>query len=151
MSAPRRPLPWSPAAVENALHEVLHAYQERARQWREDFEDLDEDLLAEAAGEARIFGADPVAAVDKLVRALLSGLGLWQEAIGTLRWDLAAAAQERPLPSGRPTPAVPRTSTGARPAPHSSTRSPATITACCPTPTGKTDRGDRPVTRLKLV
>ncbi|RAJ31262.1 hypothetical protein K353_06166 [Kitasatospora sp. SolWspMP-SS2h] len=57
------PLPWSPAAVESALHEVLHAYQEQAQRCREDFEDMDKDLLAQAAGEARMFGADPVAAV----------------------------------------------------------------------------------------
>ncbi|MFD9315881.1 hypothetical protein, partial [Streptomyces goshikiensis] len=37
-------------------------------------EDVDEDVLAEAAAEARAFGAGPAAAVDELVRGLL-GLG----------------------------------------------------------------------------
>ncbi|MGW2402869.1 hypothetical protein ACWCYY_40665 [Kitasatospora sp. NPDC001664] len=98
VSAPRRPPPWSAAAVDAALHEVLQAFEERAERWREDFEGLDEDLLAEAAGEARTLGADPAAAVDQLVRSLLRELAAWQEAIGVLGRDLTAAAQERPLP-----------------------------------------------------
>ncbi|MFI5534172.1 hypothetical protein ACIA8O_37110 [Kitasatospora sp. NPDC051853] len=62
------------------------------------FEGLDEDVLAEAAGEARLLGADPAAAVDELVRSLLRGLGACQEAIGALGRGLVAAAQDRPLP-----------------------------------------------------
>ncbi len=99
VSAPRRPPPWSPAAVESALHEALHAFEERAKEWWDDFEGLDEDLLAEAAGEARMLGADPVTAVDQLVRALLRELGVWHQAIGGLGRALTAAAQERPLPN----------------------------------------------------
>ncbi|WP_392892991.1 hypothetical protein [Streptomyces sp. LN699] len=37
-------------------------------------EDLDEDVLAEAAAEARAFGGGPAAAVDGLVRGLLGQL-----------------------------------------------------------------------------
>ncbi|MBP0453926.1 hypothetical protein J5Y04_30945 [Kitasatospora sp. RG8] len=95
---PRTPLPWSPAALDTELHTVLAAYDEAAAPWREAFEELDEDALAEAAAEARAFGTDPVAAVDELVRSLLHQLTDWQQAIGALGRDLTAAAQERPLP-----------------------------------------------------
>ncbi|MFF2404411.1 hypothetical protein ACWCY1_22275 [Streptomyces goshikiensis] len=37
-------------------------------------EDLDEDVLAEAAAGARAFGAGPAAAADELVRGLLAQL-----------------------------------------------------------------------------
>ncbi|QNE73242.1 hypothetical protein F0344_34320 [Streptomyces finlayi] len=46
--------------------------------------DLDEDVLAEAAAEARAFGAGPAAAVDELVRGLLGQLADWQQSIGEL-------------------------------------------------------------------
>ncbi|MER7708644.1 hypothetical protein ABTX81_37915 [Kitasatospora sp. NPDC097605] len=90
--------PWSPGALDAGLHAVLAAYAEAAAPWREAFEDLDEDVLAEAAAEARTFDSDPVAAVDTLVRGLLLQLTDWQRAIGALGRDLAAAAQDRPLP-----------------------------------------------------
>ncbi|MGE7437044.1 hypothetical protein [Kitasatospora sp. NPDC001175] len=95
---PRTPLPWSPAALDAGLHTILAAYEETAAPWRDAFEDLDEDVFAEAAAEARAFGTDPAAAVDELVRSLLLQLTDWQQAIGALGRDLTAAAQGRPLP-----------------------------------------------------
>ncbi|OKI25158.1 hypothetical protein A6A07_31720 [Streptomyces sp. CB03911] len=96
--APRTPPSWSPAAVEAALQGVLEEYGQRAQAWRDAFEGLDEDLLAEAATEARVFGRDQVAAVDHLVRDLTAQLTRWQQAIDRLADDLAKAAQGRPLP-----------------------------------------------------
>ncbi|MGW4896161.1 hypothetical protein ACWEQL_28480 [Kitasatospora sp. NPDC004240] len=95
---PRTPLPWSPAALDTGLHAALAAYEETAAAWREAFEDLDEDVLAEAAAEARAFGGDPAVAVDELVPGLLGQLADWQHAIGELGRDLTAAAQDQPLP-----------------------------------------------------
>ncbi|MFD5922537.1 hypothetical protein ACFVYP_38325 [Kitasatospora sp. NPDC058201] len=66
--------------------------------WREAFEDLDEDALAETAAEARTSGTDPARAVDEPVRGLLGQLADWQAAIGELGRALTAAAQDRPLP-----------------------------------------------------
>ncbi|MER5642157.1 hypothetical protein ABT095_35110 [Kitasatospora sp. NPDC002227] len=96
--APRTRLPWSPAALEAELHIALAAYEERAAVWREAFEDLDDDVFAEAAVEARAFGADPAAAVDELVRGLLGQLADWQQAIGELGRALTTAVHGRPLP-----------------------------------------------------
>ncbi|MER7773003.1 hypothetical protein [Kitasatospora sp. NPDC096140] len=62
------------------------------------FEDLDEDVLAETAAEARVFGTDPAHAVDELVRGLYGRLAHWQHAIGELGRRLTTAAQDRPLP-----------------------------------------------------
>ncbi|MFJ6774827.1 hypothetical protein ACIQOV_28375 [Kitasatospora sp. NPDC091257] len=95
---PRTSPPWSPAAVEAKLHAVLELFEQRAEPWREAFEDLDEDVLAETAAEARAFGTDPAGAVDRLVRGLLLELADWQQAISALGADLTAAAQDRPLP-----------------------------------------------------
>ncbi|MFF7458616.1 hypothetical protein [Kitasatospora sp. NPDC008115] len=95
---PRTPPPWSPTALDTRLRTVLSSFTEAAAPWREAFEDLDEDVLAEAAAEARTFNTDPAAAVDTLVRGLLRQLTDWQQAIGALGRDLAAAAQDRPLP-----------------------------------------------------
>ncbi|MGI5484731.1 hypothetical protein [Streptomyces lavendofoliae] len=64
---------------------------------REALEDLDEDVLAKAAAEARAFGADPAAAVE-LVRGLLGRLADWQQSIGELGCALTTAAERRPLP-----------------------------------------------------
>lgn len=69
-----------------------------AEPWREAFEELDEDVLAETAAEARVFGTDPARAVDELVRGLLGQLIGWQSAIGGLGRRLTSAAQDRPLP-----------------------------------------------------
>ncbi|MFJ6384628.1 hypothetical protein ACIQI7_32055 [Kitasatospora sp. NPDC092039] len=96
--APRTPPPWSPQAVDAALHAVVEEFEQRAAVWREAFEGLDEDVLAEAAVEARAFGADPAGAVDELVRGLYGQLAVWQAAIGDLGRALTAAAQDRPLP-----------------------------------------------------
>ena len=96
--APRTPPPWSPAAIEAELTTVTAAFERTAAAWREVFDGLDEDLLAEAATEARIFGLDPVAAVDHLVRDLTAQLTRWQQALDRLADDLAKAAQGRPLP-----------------------------------------------------
>ncbi|MEU8927738.1 hypothetical protein AB0D10_43700 [Kitasatospora sp. NPDC048545] len=71
---PRTAPTWSPAAVDTALHTVLEEFERTAEPWREAFEDLDEDVLAETAAEARVFGTDPAGAVDELVRALLGQL-----------------------------------------------------------------------------
>ncbi|MFJ3794250.1 hypothetical protein [Kitasatospora sp. NPDC090091] len=89
--APRTPPPWSPAAVEGALRAVLEEFERTAEPWREAFEDLDEDVLAETAAEARSFGTDPASAVDQLVRTLLLELDHWQRAIGDLGRALTAA------------------------------------------------------------
>ncbi|MFE2414986.1 hypothetical protein ACFXDE_42345 [Kitasatospora sp. NPDC059408] len=97
--APRTPPPWSPAAVDATLHAVLEEFEQRVEPWREAFEGLDEDVLAEAAIEARSFGADPAGAVDELVRGLFGQLDRWQQAIGDLGRRLTAAAQDRPLPA----------------------------------------------------
>ncbi|MEU6972933.1 hypothetical protein AB0A71_35510 [Kitasatospora aureofaciens] len=80
--APRTPPPWSPAAVEGALHAVLQKFERTTEPWREAFEDLDEDVLAETAAEARVFDTDPARAVDELVRGTLGQLADWQAAIG---------------------------------------------------------------------
>ncbi|MFE4360428.1 hypothetical protein [Kitasatospora sp. NPDC056800] len=98
LRAPRTPPPWSPAAVDAALRTALAEFERRAERWRDAFEGLDEDVLAEAAGEARSFGADPDAAVDRLVGELRQQLADWQGAIGELSRALTAAAQDRPLP-----------------------------------------------------
>ncbi|MFJ9953615.1 hypothetical protein [Kitasatospora sp. NPDC091207] len=97
--APRTPPPWSPATLDAGLRGVLDAYEEAAAPRREAFEDLDEDVLAEAAAEARAFGTDPNGAVDALVRGLLLQLTEWQRTIDALGRDLTAAARERPLPA----------------------------------------------------
>ncbi|WP_158845859.1 hypothetical protein [Streptomyces sp. NRRL WC-3742] len=96
--APRTPPPWSPAAVEATLRALLEDFEQRVETWRDAFEGLDEDVLAEAAAEARSFGTDPAGAVDELVRSLLLELGHWQRAIGGLGRRLTTAAQDRPLP-----------------------------------------------------
>ncbi|MFF2080570.1 hypothetical protein ACFVXG_38130 [Kitasatospora sp. NPDC058162] len=95
---PRTPPPWSPAAVDGALRTVLEEFEQRAEPWRDAFDGLDEDVLAEAAAEARSFGADPGGAVDKLVHGLVGQLDHWQHAIGELGRTLTAAAQDRQLP-----------------------------------------------------
>ncbi|MFB7672319.1 hypothetical protein ACFC26_12970 [Kitasatospora purpeofusca] len=98
--APRTPPPWSPEAVDAALRTVLDRFEAAAETagWRDAFDGLDEDVLGEAAAEARAFGADPAAAVDHLVGELGRQLAAWQHAIGELGRELAAAAQDRPLP-----------------------------------------------------
>ncbi|MER6365942.1 hypothetical protein [Kitasatospora sp. NPDC001527] len=98
--SPRTPPLWSPEAVDAALHGVLGRFEAVAETagWRDAFDGLDEDVLAEAAAEARAFGADPAAAVDDLVGELGRQLAAWQEAIGELGRALIAAAQDRPLP-----------------------------------------------------
>lgn len=58
---------------------ALAAFDAAAAPWREALEDLDEDVLAEAAAEARAFGAGPAAAVGELVRGLLGQLADWQQ------------------------------------------------------------------------
>ncbi|MEV0537223.1 hypothetical protein [Kitasatospora sp. NPDC050463] len=136
---PRTPPPWSPAAVEAALHAVLERFEQRAEPWREAFEGLDEDVLAEAAAEARAFSTDPAAAVDQLVRGLLLELDQWQQAISALGADLTATGR---CPSGPSPPAGPRTSAGAVPAPRCWRPSPATTTATCPPRPAATGRGD---------
>ncbi|WP_380286480.1 hypothetical protein [Kitasatospora purpeofusca] len=98
--APRTPPPWSPQAIDAALRTVLDRFEATAETagWRDAFDGLDEDVLGEAAAEARAFGADPAAAVDHLVGELRRQLAAWQHAIGELGRALTAAAQERPLP-----------------------------------------------------
>lgn len=56
------------AALDTELHAALAAFDAAAAPWGEALEDLDEDVLADAAAEARAFGAGPAAAVDELVR-----------------------------------------------------------------------------------
>ncbi|MFJ9889578.1 hypothetical protein [Streptomyces sp. NPDC091287] len=56
------PTPKAPGAAASA------AFDAAAAPWREALDDLDEDVLAEAAAEARVFGIGPAAAVDELVR-----------------------------------------------------------------------------------
>ncbi|MFD5891817.1 hypothetical protein ACFWHQ_38530 [Streptomyces sp. NPDC060334] len=63
-------MPCSPAALDAELHAALAAFDAAAAPWREALEDLDEDVLAGAAAEARAFGAGPAAAVGELGRAL---------------------------------------------------------------------------------
>jgi len=125
---PRTRLPWSPAALEAELHTVLAAYEERAAVWREAFEDLDDDVLAEAAVEARAFSADPAAAVDELVCGLLGQLADWQLTIGELGCALTTRSTVGRCPTGPPTSAAPKTS--------------ATTTATCPPRPAATGRGD---------
>ncbi|MER8188401.1 hypothetical protein [Kitasatospora sp. NPDC094015] len=96
--APRTAPPWSPAGAEGALRAVLEEFERTAEPWREAFEDLDEDILAETAAEARVFETDPARAVDELVRGLYGQLAGWRHAIGELGRALTAAAQDRPLP-----------------------------------------------------
>ncbi|WP_329448357.1 hypothetical protein OG906_35275 (plasmid) [Streptomyces sp. NBC_01426] len=91
-------MPCSPAALDAELHAVLAAFDAAAAPWCEALEDLDEDVLAEAAAEARAFGAGPAAAVDELVRGLLGQLTDWQQSIGELGRALTTATEGRPLP-----------------------------------------------------
>ncbi|MFE9696428.1 hypothetical protein [Streptomyces sp. NPDC006270] len=70
-----------------------------AAPWGEALEDLDEEVLAEADAEARVFGVGPAAAVDELV------CGLRGQSIGELGWVLTTATEGRPL-SGWSTDAV---------------------------------------------
>ncbi|MFF2147454.1 hypothetical protein [Kitasatospora sp. NPDC058190] len=97
--AARTPPPWSPAAVDAALHAALGEFERASEPWRDAFDGLDEDVLAEAAAEARSFGADPAGAVDELVHGLLGQLDHWQQAIGDPGRRLTTAAQDRPLPA----------------------------------------------------
>ncbi|MFE7490122.1 hypothetical protein [Kitasatospora sp. NPDC057541] len=98
--APRTPPPWSPQTVDATLRGVLDRFEAATETagWRDAFDGLDEDVLAEAAAEARAFGADPAAAVDHLVGELRRQLAAWQQAIGELGRALTAAAQDRPPP-----------------------------------------------------
>uniref|UniRef100_A0AAU2JZF8 Uncharacterized protein n=1 Tax=Streptomyces sp. NBC_00049 TaxID=2903617 RepID=A0AAU2JZF8_9ACTN len=91
-------MPCSPAALDAELHAALAAFDAAAAPWREALEDLDEDVLAEAAAEARAFGGGPAAAVDELVRGLLGQLADWQQSIGELGRALTTATKGRPLP-----------------------------------------------------
>ncbi|MFJ9447217.1 hypothetical protein ACIRRH_36010 [Kitasatospora sp. NPDC101235] len=59
---------------------------------------MDEDVLGEAAQEARQEGLDPGRAVDVLVRGLVKRLEDWKRAGGELEESLAAVALGRPLP-----------------------------------------------------
>ncbi|CAH9420311.1 MULTISPECIES: hypothetical protein [Streptomyces albovinaceus subgroup] len=45
---------------------------------------MGEDVLFEAAAEARVFGGGAAAVVDELVRGLLGRLADWQQSIGEL-------------------------------------------------------------------
>ncbi|MET8174958.1 hypothetical protein ABZV21_21500, partial [Streptomyces clavifer] len=128
-------MPCSPATLDAELHAALAALDAAAAPWREALEDLDEDVLAEAAAEARAFGAGPAAAVDELVRGLLGQLADWQQSIGELGRALTTATEGRPPPgwsidAGR----APRTSGGAGPAPRCSRPSHATTTLTCSPP-----------------
>ncbi|MDH6107856.1 hypothetical protein P3T36_006315 [Kitasatospora sp. MAP12-15] len=96
--APRTPLPWSPAALDGELRSLLDTFESTATGWREAFEDLDEDVLAEAAAEGRIFRRDPAAAVDQLVADLIRQLADWDQALADLAHALTAATEGRPLP-----------------------------------------------------
>ncbi|KQZ16560.1 MULTISPECIES: hypothetical protein [Streptomyces] len=127
-------MPCSPAALDAELHAALAAFDAAAAPWREAFEGLDEDGLAEAAAEARAFGAGPAAAVDELVRGLLGQLADWQQSIGELGCAPPRQLKADRYPAGPPTPAAPRTSGGARPAPRCSRPSHATITLACSRP-----------------
>ncbi|UUS35072.1 MULTISPECIES: hypothetical protein [Streptomyces] len=79
-------------------HVALDAFDAAAAPWREALKDLDEDVLAEAAAEARAFGPGPAAAVDELGRGLLGQLADWQQTIGELGRALTTATERRPLP-----------------------------------------------------
>ncbi|MFD7590874.1 hypothetical protein ACFV84_36150 [Kitasatospora sp. NPDC059811] len=92
---PRTPPAWTGGGDLRAL---VARYEAAAAEWTERFEDLDEDALTEAAVEARAEGADPVAAVDRLVRAELRALEAWNQALTKFGEDLVAAAAGRPLP-----------------------------------------------------
>ncbi|MFD3534190.1 hypothetical protein [Streptomyces sp. NPDC058664] len=100
---------------------ALDAFDAAAARWREALEDLDEDVLAEAAAEARAFGAGPAAAVDELVRGLLGQLADWQQSIGELGRALTTATEGRPLP-GWSTDAGRTEDIGWRQAPHHAAR-----------------------------
>ncbi|MEU1425327.1 hypothetical protein [Kitasatospora sp. NPDC005751] len=95
---PRTPPSWSPAAVDADLRTALDAFGQQAAGWYEVFADFDEDVLAEAATEARAFRRDPAAAVDQLVADLVRQLADWDRALDRLGETLTAAAQGRPLP-----------------------------------------------------
>ncbi|WP_327122058.1 hypothetical protein OG206_31950 [Streptomyces sp. NBC_01341] len=57
-------MPYSPAALDAELHAALAAFDAAAAPRREALEDLDEDVSAESAAEARAFGAGPAVAVE---------------------------------------------------------------------------------------
>ncbi len=95
---PRTPPPWSPAAVDADLRAALAAFGQQAAGCCEAFADFDEDVLAEAAAEARAFRREPAAAVDQLVADLVGQLADWDRALDRLGERLTAAAQGRPLP-----------------------------------------------------
>ncbi|RAJ32840.1 hypothetical protein K353_05838 [Kitasatospora sp. SolWspMP-SS2h] len=95
---PRTPPPWSPAAVDADLRAALDAFEQQTVDWCEAFEDFDEDVLAEAAAEARVFRRDSGAAVHQLVADLVGQLADWDRALDRLGKTLTAAARARPLP-----------------------------------------------------
>ncbi len=76
---------------------VLADHRRLVARWEEVFEDLDEDVLGEAAQGARQEARDP-GAVDVLVRVLFRQLEDWKQAGGALEESLGAAALGRPLP-----------------------------------------------------
>ncbi|MFJ9448384.1 hypothetical protein ACIRRH_42230 [Kitasatospora sp. NPDC101235] len=92
-------MPWARESVDADLQGVLAGHRRLvAARWEEAFEDLDEDVLGEAAQEARRDGQGAGRAVDVLVRGLIRQLEEWKQADTGLEESLAAAALGRPLP-----------------------------------------------------
>ncbi|WP_030237407.1 hypothetical protein [Streptomyces sp. NRRL S-350] len=80
------------------LRDGLERHLRHTAELRDLFSDLDEDVLAEAATEARGDGADPVAAVDLLVRTLRHALTEWDVRIAELGQTFTTLLPDRPLP-----------------------------------------------------
>ncbi|MFJ5074007.1 hypothetical protein ACIP8Z_05280 [Streptomyces sp. NPDC088553] len=100
---------------------ALAAIGAAAAPWREALQDLNEDVLAETAAEARAFGAGPAAAVDELVRGPLGQLAHGQQSIGEPVRALTTAAKGRP-PPGWTTDAGRTENIGWHQAPHHAAR-----------------------------
>ncbi|MEV4560046.1 hypothetical protein AB0K51_24065 [Kitasatospora sp. NPDC049285] len=88
----------SAAPPDADLRDILEQHLQHTAELRDLFSDLDEDVLVEAATEARGDGADPVAAVDLLVRTLRHTLSEWDVRIAELGQTLTTALPDRPLP-----------------------------------------------------
>ncbi|MGW4651246.1 hypothetical protein [Kitasatospora sp. NPDC004289] len=97
IGSPRSPLPWSPEAVRADQQAELERYRERVAGWAREFDGLDEDVLAEAAAEARTAGQDAAADLDRLVRLLGALVTEWDQAQQGLGARLRALGHGRPL------------------------------------------------------
>lgn len=98
--AQRRP-PWLPedpaVAVARRRTALLEAALPGLQARAEKLEEVDSDELQETAGFARTLRDDPVATVDRTVRAALAELAAWESDLAALAAELVAADPQTPL------------------------------------------------------